>query len=95
MERLSALILEVLPVQSVYVLLKKDREYRAQYASNSLASLSFSLREDSPVLAYLNEWDDYLVISEFKSNPLYLSVWDSEKTLLSGLSADCVVAMNS
>jgi len=95
MERLSALILEVLPVQSVYVLLKKDREYRAQYASNSLASLSFSLREDSPVLAYLNEWDDYLVISEFKSNPLYLSVWDSEKKLLSGLSADCVVAMKN
>ena len=93
MKRLSSLILEELPVQGVYVLLRSDREYRAQYASNSLASLSFSIRADSPMIAYLAEWDDYLVISEFKNNPLYLSVWDSEKRLLQDLSADCVVAM--
>jgi putative nucleotidyltransferase with HDIG domain len=93
MSRLSALMLEVLPVQNVYVLLKKGQEYRAQFASNSLASLSFSIRADSPVLAYLTQWDDYLVVSEFKSNPLYLSVWDSEKQMLAGMSADCIVAM--
>ena len=93
MKRLASLVIEELPVQDVYVLTRTDREFRAQYGSNSLASLSFSIRADSPMLAYLSEWDDYLILSEFKNNPLYLSVWDSEKRLLQDLSADCVVAM--
>lgn len=93
MKKLSTLALQELPIQCVYVCLKREGGYRAEFSSNSLASLSFSIRTDSPVLAYLTEWEDYLILSEFKNNPLYLSVWDSEKKLMADLDADCVVAM--
>ncbi|MCI2056314.1 MAG: diguanylate cyclase [Oscillibacter sp.] len=93
MEKLSAAILGEIPAERVYVCLREGNAYQGKYCSNPLASLNFSISADSPQVAYLRQQDNYLIVTEFRSNPLYLSVWESEKELLRRLNIDCAAAM--
>ncbi len=93
MKKLTGVIQSELPTEQVYVCLLEDRAYRAKYSAQPLASLSFSIPQDSPHAAYLRDQEPYLITSEFRRSPLYLSVWEAEKSLLRRLNIDCMVAL--
>ena len=93
MEKLCGAILREVPTERIYICLREGESYVGKYCSSSLASLSFSISADSPQIAYLRDQEDYLIVSEFRNNPLYLSVWEAEKELFRKLNIDCVVAM--
>lgn len=93
MAKLSDAIREEIPIEQVYICLAEGEHYQARYCSSPLASLSFSIARSSPQISYLREQEPYLIMSEFRSNPLYLSVWEEEKDLFRRLNIDCVFAM--
>ncbi len=92
MEKLGYVLQQELPLNQVYICLLEDGAYRAKYSSRPLASLSFTISGDSPQIAYLKQ-ERYFFLSEFRNSPLYLSMWETEKNLLSRLNIDCVAAM--
>lgn len=93
MEKMSACIMQEIPAEQIYVCLLEGNLYRGRYCSSPLASLNFSIAKDSPQIAYLREQESYFIVSEFRSSPLYLSVWESEKELFRRLNIDCVAAL--
>lgn len=95
MEKLSDAIMREVPTERIYICLREGDGYVGKYCSSSLASLSFYISADSPQITYLKDQEDYLVVSEFRNNPLYLSVWEAEKELFRKLSIDCVVSLKN
>ena len=93
MKKLSDMLLQGVPVDTIYICLLDGDVYRASYCSNSLASLSFEISAESPEAASLREREDYLIVSEFRNSPIFLSLWESERRLLSSLSVECIAAM--
>lgn len=93
MEKMSACIMQEIPAEQIYVCLLEGNLYRGRYCSSPLASPNFSIAKDSPQIAYLREQESYFIVSEFRSSPLYLSVWESEKELFRRLNIDCVAAL--
>ena len=93
MERLGGIISTEIPVEQVYICLLEGSEYKARYCTSPLATLTFSVSKDSPQITYLREQESYFVLSEFRSSPQYLSMWESEKELFRRLNIDCVSAM--
>lgn len=93
MEKLGTVIASEVPIEQIYICLLEGDKYKARYCSSPLATLSFSISRDSPQIAYLKEQESYLLLSEFRNSPKYLSVWEVEKELFRRLNIDCVAAM--
>lgn len=93
MAKLANAIREEIPIEQVYICLAEKDHFAARYCSSPLASLSFTISRTSPQISYLRDQEPYLIMSEFRSNPLYLSVWEEEKDLFRRLNIDCVFAM--
>ena len=93
MEKLSACLTQEIAAEQVYVCLLEGNLYRGRYCSSPLTPLSFSIAKDSPQITYLREQEPYLIVNEFRSSPLYLSVWEAEKELFERLKIDCVAAL--
>jgi len=94
MDRLVKVIKAEIPVKEVYICLAEKKGFVAKFSSRPLASLSFSIALDSPCITYFsNHEETYFIVREFKSTPLYLSMWESEKELFRSLGIGCVVAL--
>ncbi len=93
MEKLSACLTQEIAAEQVYVCLLEGNLYRGRYCSSPLSPLAFSIAKDSPQITYLREQESYLIVNEFRSSPLYLSVWEAEKELFERLKIDCVAAL--
>lgn len=93
MEKVGGVIASEVPIEQIYICLLERDKYQARYCSSPLATLSFSISKDSPQIAYLKEQESYLLLSEFRNSPKYLSVWEAEKELFRRLNIDCVAAM--
>ncbi|MEG2176465.1 MAG: diguanylate cyclase [Oscillibacter sp.] len=93
MEKVGTVVSREISTEQIYICLLEDGEYKARYCTSPLATLSFSISKDSPQIAYLRDQESYFLLGEFRNNPLYLSVWESEKDLFRRLNIDCVTAM--
>lgn len=93
MEKLSQVIIDELPVKRVYVCLREKNYFRSRYCSDSLANLSFDLSVKSALCEYLGGQADYIVLSEFRNSPLYLSLWEADKRMLQAYDVGCIAAM--
>jgi diguanylate cyclase (GGDEF)-like protein/putative nucleotidyltransferase with HDIG domain len=93
MEKMGSVISSEIPIEQIYICLLDGDKYQGRYCSSPLATLSFSISKDSPQIAYLKEQESYLLLSEFRNSPKYLSVWETEKELFRRLNIDCVAAM--
>lgn len=93
MEKLSSAVLSEIALERVYICQKEGDVYAAKYCSDPLQLINFSISADSPQVTYLKEQDGYLIVHEFQSSPLYLSVWEEEKDLFRRLNIDCVVSI--
>lgn len=95
MEKLSAAVLDEIPVDRVYICLLEEDRYSARYCSSPLESKAFSFSADSPLIMWLRNESPYLIVSEFAATPYYLSVWESEKALLRHMSIECIAALRN
>lgn len=93
MSKLIRIIKEEIAVGCVYVCLPEDHSFVAAYSSEQLAKKRFSISADNPCVKYLETGEQYLMLADFKKNPLYLSVWQSEKDLFQRLSLSCIFAL--
>jgi diguanylate cyclase (GGDEF)-like protein len=93
MSRLIGIITEEIAVGCVYVCLPEEDAFVAAYSSEQLAKKRFRVSADNPCVKYLENGAPYLMLSDFKKNPLYLSVWQTEKDLFQRLSLACVFAL--
>ena len=95
MTALGGVIRDNIPVEKIYICLKKDNVFVGQYASNPLDSTSFEISADNPCIAYLKQEDAGLILSDFKNNILYRSMWEEEKRLFADLGVACVFALKN
>ncbi|PWL50252.1 MAG: hypothetical protein DBY36_06715 [Clostridiales bacterium] len=95
MKELGEVIRANIPVEKVFICLKKDNAFVGQYASNPLDSTSFELSADNPCIAYLKHDEAGMILADFKNNTLYRSMWEEEKRLLTDLNIACMFALKS
>lgn len=95
MEKLSDAVLGEIPVERVYICLLDGNRYAARYCSSPLESTAFGFSADGPMITWLRNEGAYLLLSEFAATPYYLSVWESEKDLISRMNIQCVSAMRN
>lgn len=93
MEKLIGILKTELPVRCVYICLPDEDGFTASYSSEQLAKKHFRIAADSPCVKYLKRSEQYLIVSEFKKDPLYLSVWQEEKDVFRDHSIACVTAL--
>lgn len=93
LSELTRVIREEVRVAQIYVCLRDNGYYVVKHSSNPLTAVNVKIRSDSPFVTYLRADEGYLVVSEFKGHPLYLSMWDEEKTLIKDLGIGCVVPL--
>ncbi|MEG1632799.1 MAG: diguanylate cyclase [Oscillospiraceae bacterium] len=93
MDKLISIIKDEIPVKCIYVCLPQNGAFVASYSSEQLVKKHFSIAADSPCVKYLQKNEYYFIVSEFRKDPLYRSVWQSEKDLFNSLSLTCVCAL--
>lgn len=93
MNKLIRIIKEEIPIGCVYVCLPEGDAFVASYSSEQLAKKRFSISSGNPCVKYLETNEQYLLLSDFKKNPLYLSMWQSERELFYSLSLSCIFAL--
>lgn len=88
-------IAETNEVERVYICLqdKPGQEYRACCSDRPLNDLSFSLRDDHPIVSWLRKTEDCLMMKDFRSTVEYKSMWEEEKKLISGLGVECCIGL--
>ncbi|MBS6195379.1 MAG: diguanylate cyclase [Clostridiales bacterium] len=81
----------------VYICLldEKNGVYRTVYSNQPLSDLSFSMRTDHPLVSYLRDENDSLMMREFRHSWEYKSMWESEKQKLADLHIECCSGFRS
>ncbi len=93
MSRLIGIIKAEIPVKRVYVCLPGEGGFVAAYSSEQLVKKHFVVSENSPCIKYLSRCDKLFLLSDFRRDPLFLSVWQQEKELFQHMELDCVCAL--
>ena len=92
-EKLSGIIKSEINASNIYICLPDNDVFRVKYSSEPLAETAFTISKSSPCLKYLQEGESYIILDEFKNDPLYMSVWQSEKELLASHFITCIAAL--
>lgn len=93
MARLSGIVKSEISVGHVYICLRDKEGYAIRYTSEPLDDDSYVLSFGSPCLKYLQRDENYLILNEFRSDPLYLSMWSEEREFLQRNSIACIAAL--
>lgn len=89
------IIQKTIAVSRVYVSVPSpDRRYYQIVRSTSpLDRPSFVLGRDNPVVLWLREHDECLLMSEFRRTTAYKSMWEAEKRALEELDVECLAPL--
>lgn len=68
-------------------------DYKLRYSDQSLADLSYVLKNDNPIISWLKENDTILYLDEFEHTLAYKSLWEEEKYQLSRLEAKYCIGL--
>jgi diguanylate cyclase (GGDEF)-like protein/putative nucleotidyltransferase with HDIG domain len=93
MQQLVEVIQSEIPVERVIVCLPEKNKFISRCSNSALDSGNVVLSVDSPCLTYLKEQESYLLVDEFRSSPLYQSMWQSEKELFDRIGLGCMLAL--
>lgn len=93
MSRLIGIIKAEIPAKCVYVCLPGEGGFVASYSSEQLVKKHFVIADDSPCIKYLRRCDKLFLVSDFRRDPLYLSVWREEKELFQRMEIECICAL--
>lgn len=71
----------------------ESNDFMLRYSDQSLADLSFVIRNDHPILRWLSSNDEILVMDDFEHTVAYKSIWESEKYQLSRLGVKYCIGL--
>lgn len=82
-------------IKKVYIGLidYESENFILRYSDQSLADLSFIIRNDHPILKWLNLNEEILSLEEFEHTVDFKSIWESEKYQLSRLGAKYCIGL--
>lgn len=87
-------IQQVIPIDMAYVCLKnKDGDFIAERSLSELHHDAFVMKADHPLVRYLADHDDGILMQDFSHTKEYRSMWESEKHQLRDKEIACVVPM--
>lgn len=95
LEKLIEIIRDTLPNRKVCICISKTEQngYAIVSSSNSLDEKDLLLHYDNPIVQYLKNDNEYLLMKEFRNSPLYKSMWEKEKQQLARQAIDCIVPL--
>lgn len=82
-----------LHINEMYICLVKDDKFVPVCSSMPLKPVSFKISRNHPCVKYFEQGETHIVLRDFESNPLYKSMWGSEKELFSEYGINCVCAL--
>lgn len=84
-------------VRKVYVCImnNKGTEYRMSYSTSPLDKRSYYVQIDNPLVIWMQKYDTYLLLKEFRRTVAYKSMWETEKQLLQELEIECIIPLAS
>lgn len=97
LEKTVHVIQNTTAVRDIYICLpdEKTGDYRAVYSSQPLHDLSFEIRGDNPMIVWLKENRDSLLMWEFQTTTEYRALWEEEKNLYKKLEVQCCIGFRS
>ncbi|MEG1869453.1 MAG: diguanylate cyclase [Oscillospiraceae bacterium] len=95
LEDLVNIIQKTITVKCVYVCISDEDNsaFSIVHSTSPLSTRSFSLRNDNPIVTWLETNDGCLLMKDFKRTVGYRSVWETEKAQLSALNTECFVPL--
>ncbi len=83
-------------VDQMYICLLQNGRYVPVCSAMPLKPASFTIAADHPCVKYFEEdssGGNHIIIKEFEADPLYKSMWGSEKELFSDYGISCICAL--
>ncbi len=83
-------------VDQLYICLLENGKYVPVCSAMPLKPASFTIASDHPCVRYFEENDSgssHIVLREFEADPLYKSMWGSERELFSRYGISCISAL--
>ncbi len=93
MKLMSDTIKSEVAAEDVYICMYENGEFKFKYVSSPLSDHQFTLREDIPLVDYAKAVENCFTMKDFRRSTHYLSMWDSEKLLLTQLDISNIVAL--
>ena len=93
LEEMVAIIQKTIPVRHIYVCLcnHDGSEYTTAYSSSPLDRHDFTLKANNPIVSWLSETNECLLMSDFRRVVAYKSMWEGEKRQFESRNIECVV----
>ncbi|GAB6106479.1 HD domain-containing phosphohydrolase [Fusibacter bizertensis] len=71
----------------------ESNDFILRYSDQSLADLSFVIRDDHPILRWLSTNEDILIMDDFEHTVAFKSIWESEKYQLARLGVKYCIGL--
>lgn len=91
LEQLVGVIQNTIGVKKVYVCVADGNtgEYTIARSTSTLDYMTFSIQKDNPLVNWLEEHSECLLMKDFKRTMAYKSMWETEKQQLADLDIEC------
>ena len=87
-------ITDTLHVKKVYICIEEtDGSYRTAHSTSPLDDNRFRMGADHPLVQWLREHNECLLLHDFKRTVTYKSMWEEEKRLLDQMRVECFLPL--
>ena len=95
LEELVGVIQNTIGVKKVYVCVADNitGEYTIAHSTSPLGFKTFALQKDNPLVHWLAEHSECLLMKDFKRTMAYKSMWETEKKQLADLEIECLAPL--
>jgi len=94
LEELVGVIQNTIGVKKVYVCVSDGSgEYTIAHSTSPLGFMTFSIQKDNPLVIWLTEHSECLLMKDFKRTMAYKSMWETEKKQLADLNIECLAPL--
>ncbi|MCI2061697.1 MAG: diguanylate cyclase [Eubacteriaceae bacterium] len=96
MDKMVRLLRDALDIQKIYVFVQntRDLDYNMAYSLSPLDNRSFRLDHKNPLIKYLENHHECLLMSDFQCMTVYKSMWEEEKNQFTVMHTDCFIPLN-
>lgn len=95
LQELAEVIHKTIAIKKVYICIadKKNTCYEIVHSSNPLDMKKFTIRRDNPLVTWLENNNECVLMRDFKRTVAYKSIWENEKRQLLDLEIECAVPL--
>jgi diguanylate cyclase (GGDEF)-like protein/putative nucleotidyltransferase with HDIG domain len=95
LEELVSVIQNSIRSKKVYVFVLDSTvgEYKIAHSTSSLDQITLAIKYDNPMVLWLKNHDECLMMKEFKRAIEYKSLWETEKKQLAELETECIAPL--